>query len=488
MKTNKLIATAMAVLLTAGCAQNEITEISPDASPQVGFNVFAEAQARGTETTNTTIQGTSVGFGVLAYYTGQTTFAGTSSPAPNFMWNQKVTYTSGTGWGYTPVKYWPNTEGDKISFFAYAPYSETQTGTGDNGILLSTAASTGYPTLAFTVNPTPSQQVDLVATNATQSTANTDKTIDLLKTTGNVPFTFKHVLTRLNFFAKLAADITVTPSQTRIFIKSIKLLGTGADSPATTNSNSKFYSKATYQWSDGKWNYTGATTQSGSITLDTGLFNATAQSFGNTGKQYTTSSVAISSTTAVDLFKSNQSLFLIPPTNTGIAAGDANAMRVMLTYDVVTIDSKLSFGLSVVETSAVVSLPAGTMQQGTAYKYTFTIGLESVKVDADVTTWTNNTNVAVPSVDAANATATTVNAAIATLNGYKAMDKNCNYFVVNVSGVPASSTALNAISGDNFVSGDRIELICTSTPGGAYYTLSGWTSIRSGNSIILTKY
>lgn len=481
MKTNILVTMAMAALLAAGCAQNEITDISPDVSPAVGFQVYANPQTRGTETDNGTT-GTGIknatGFGVLAYYTGQTNFG--SSYVPNFMYNQQVKWATST-WGYSPVKFWPNTDGDKISFFAYAPYSESQTGTGGNGILLSTASAFGYPTLAFTVNTTPSSQVDLVATNATQSTVGTDKTMNLEKTTGKVPFTFKHVLTRLNFLAKLAADISVTSTETKIFVKSIKLLGSSADSPAAANSNSKFYSKATYLWETGVWDYTPskATVQTTPIVLDAGLFAGAAQSFGS----YTTSSVAIPSTTAVDLFKSNQSLFLIPPTNSGIATTDA--VRVLLTYDVVTLDSKLSDGKSVIETKAVVSLPTETMKQGTAYKYIFTIGLESVKVDASVTAWTNESDIAVPSVDAANATAATINTAITTLNTTKAINQNCNYFVVNVSGVPSGTVALAGAT-TNFVTGDRIELKCTSAPSGTF-TLSGWTADKSGNSVILTK-
>lgn len=157
MKTNEMMTIAMAALLMAGCAQNEIMETSPDVRPEVGFQVYANPQTRGTEVDNTTT-GTGIknatGFGVLAYYTEQKSFASYSASAePNFMWNQQVKNVS-SAWTYAPVKFWPNTDGDKISFFAYAPYSNDQTAPGDNGILLSIATATGYPTLAFTVNTT----------------------------------------------------------------------------------------------------------------------------------------------------------------------------------------------------------------------------------------------------------------------------------------------------------------------------------------------
>ena len=89
-------------------------------------------------------------FGVFGYYTGTTEFAtwktgGTGSvytATPNFMYNQQITWDNTKGlWTYTPAKYWPNgidaangganpsntaTEANadqKLSFFAYAPYT-----------------------------------------------------------------------------------------------------------------------------------------------------------------------------------------------------------------------------------------------------------------------------------------------------------------------------------------------------------------------------
>lgn len=67
------------------------------------------------------------GFGVFAYFTGNSNF-GTGSAAPTknierqlVMWNQKVTSTDGSTWTYSPLRYWP-ANAAKISFFAYAPY------------------------------------------------------------------------------------------------------------------------------------------------------------------------------------------------------------------------------------------------------------------------------------------------------------------------------------------------------------------------------
>ena len=84
---------ALSALAIAGCSQNEITEISPEANPEVGFSVFTGTQTKGTITDNTGTTGIqTTGFGVLAYYTGTDDFGSGShaSPTPNFMWNQKI--------------------------------------------------------------------------------------------------------------------------------------------------------------------------------------------------------------------------------------------------------------------------------------------------------------------------------------------------------------------------------------------------------------
>ena len=103
--------------------------------------------------TNESLKNATAGFGVFGYYSGTETMAtwsswdGTnatpaaSTKAPNFMYNQEVTWSTSSPaekWNYSPVKYWPNgidlansttpsntaTEANPqyLSFFAYAPY------------------------------------------------------------------------------------------------------------------------------------------------------------------------------------------------------------------------------------------------------------------------------------------------------------------------------------------------------------------------------
>lgn len=487
MKT-KHVWFALSALAIAGCSQNEITEISPEANPEVGFSVFTGTQTKGTITDNTGTTGIqTTGFGVLAYYTGATDFASYTSPTPNFMWNQKVEYKS-SAWSYTPLKYWPNTAGEKISFFAYAPYADTQSAaSSSNGIELTAATATGYPKITFHWNTTtPSAGVDLVATNAAQTGG--DKTINLTKQTAAVPFKFKHVLSRANFWAKL--DGSVKDSETKVFIKGVKLLGTSIEAPSAANNSSKFYTKATYKWEDGTWDYTGGTLQAAAVELDGDILNKANPNFGS-GSAYTTSSVAVTAT-AASMFKANQYLFLIPPAVNGIAA--STDIRILLTYDVVTLDTKLDGGKSVIEAKSVVSLPNETLKGGSAYKYVFTIGLEGVKVSADVENWDADVNV----VDAA-LTEDAIKDAITAFSTIKGSTSACTKFSVHVTGTVGSATTLNlsGMTTTNFATNDCITLDFSDVTGIsgsntiAVTAPTGWTvsgsPLSSVGQITLTK-
>ncbi len=124
------------------------------------------------------------GFGVIAFYTGETDYpnSGASVPASlapntlkaNFMFNQHVTYVT-DHWTYSPLKYWPNevangavdtqtpdaakggTARGKVSFFAYAPWMDTFGSTGITKVngkttLIGTGGSndqTGNPTITY---------------------------------------------------------------------------------------------------------------------------------------------------------------------------------------------------------------------------------------------------------------------------------------------------------------------------------------------------
>lgn len=480
MKTYHLIATA-AMLVLAGCSKNEITEISPDANPLVAFDIYTGAQTKGKVTDNgtgTTGIKNGTGFGILAYYTGQTVWNAAGNFTPNFMWNQQVKFAS-SAWSYTPVKYWPNKENDKISFFAYAPFSTTQTGGSESyGIKLPANSSMAKPTITFTLNNDSKDMVDLVAGYKKDQT----------KQTTAVDLTLDHLLSRVEFKAKL--DASISGGVTHVFITSLRLLGTqsnGNDSNASgTNNNSKLYKTATYDWSAGTWDYTSASPvkQEAFYSVDDVMAKQSPLNVGG----YTTSSVEVSGNGSLTkLFKANEYLFLIPPADiTGISS--EKDVRIQVDYDIVTVDNNLSAGHSKTSTSATISLPNGTLKRAKAYEYILTIGLEEVKVTAEVTEWTEADKVYVPSADATAANATAVGTAITSLNTIKASNPNCDYFVVNIPGSASGTWNLTATTG-NFKSGDQIDLkFSTSGSFPSLVTLSGWKAGSAvNNSIILTK-
>lgn len=490
MKNYHLLA-AVALIAMAGCSQNEITDVSPDANPVVGFDIYTGGQTKGTITDGTSIQIDN--FGILAYYTGQEVWASKiGSTTPNFMWNQQVTYSG--GWTYTPVKYWPNTKDDKVSFFAYAPYSLD--GISNQGIKLSTNDATAKPTIEFKLNDAAKDMVDLVA--GFQK--------DKKKQTEAVGFDLKHLLSRVEFKAKLDADIS-RDATTYVFITGMRILGSNAygsgGDEAAANPSSKFYEKATYDWSAGVWDYASAlTAKAGVYAIDENVLDLADQK--SVHSNYTTKAILVEQNASnTTLFQPNQYLFLIPPTDNVdlTTAGGITAntdVRVMVDYDIVTTDANLDGGFSKTSTKATVSLNNGTLKRGKAYEYLLTIGLTEVKVSAEVTEWENNgTEETIPSVNASEATLEAIKTAIAAMNTAKGGNPNCNYFVVNIDAAYDSdaSTALDLSSGttlENFVSGDKIELnFKVASKTGSVTAPTGWSKdqdlTNSAGKVILTK-
>lgn len=145
----KLFLFAAAAVALASCTETDLSgdtsfakESTSDAiqfSAKTGNAGTTRAGDVGTITTASLKTGAHAtsGFGVMGYNTGTTDWA--SSTAPNFMYNEQITWNAAGYWTYDPVKYWPNgidaanavnkpsntavsTNGDKLSFFAYAPW------------------------------------------------------------------------------------------------------------------------------------------------------------------------------------------------------------------------------------------------------------------------------------------------------------------------------------------------------------------------------
>lgn len=211
------------------------------------------------------------------------------------------------------------------------------------------------------------------------------------KTNGNevsdkVTFALKHEMTRIDLKAQVSENVyssSTAANKTKVVIRSLKL-----------KSGGEFYTKADYNFPQlmqdrGTWSNR---TQTTDLDLQS-ILNLSRDTWTISGKDIISSTnqgIALAGTSPVDLFNTNQYLFLIPaPNETGLTANSTSAT---ITYDIITEDSNLEDGYSKTSATKTVYFPAGIMQQGKAYNLTFTIAVDQVKLDATVADWKEATN------------------------------------------------------------------------------------------------
>lgn len=384
---------ALAAVSMTSCSNDEVTLAYPqDDAIEFGTYLGRDALTRGVVLDNKNL----ANFGVFASYTGETDWA--SKDGYNFMYNQFVE-KSGSDWVYSPKKYWPTNKGDKISFFAYAPYA---TGAANGITVVSGNAATDAPVINYTIAAgNLENQADFVAdVLMNQVKEGTGSSID---SDGRVvSFQLLHELTRLGFTARLdrtAYDSTAA-NKTKVNIKSITFL------PAEEFCTSADYTFATENDTPGTlkrgtWNnFTGA----GALDIAK-LLNVATPGATELGG-YTTSGILVHDTNPVTLFKKNATpvqeyLFLIPRGEAGISAD--GKVKIAVAYDIVTVDGSLKAGHSVTPATKIIEFPAGSLKQGVAYMFNLTFGLNEIKLEATVVDWAEediNGNVDWPKVDA----------------------------------------------------------------------------------------
>ena len=202
---------AIAVLLTlfAGVACNEIERPEEKIVPISFSAVVSDGIA--TRATGMIGDGASLqagGFGVFGCYTGLHNYS-ESDANSSFMYNQELEWVSGDAhWEYNPVKYWPGEEGHKVSFFAYAPYSECD-GTGCIPSCVR-YQETADPWVMYRIAEDPAQQVDLL-----YATPLLDQT--KMAVNERLEFTFKHAL------ACVGDNVTISTSATGVTLKEVSI-------------------------------------------------------------------------------------------------------------------------------------------------------------------------------------------------------------------------------------------------------------------------
>ena len=420
MKTIHVMMASLAALLVTSCSQNEVTEVSPDAHPRVGFDVYTGAAVRGVDMTTGSMKDSPDeadkygGFGIMGYYTGQDDFENVKTTVtPSFMHNQKVGWNAASGggaWTYTPVKYWPNRTGDKISFFAYAPYEPNYATGNKTGVVTSAATEKGIPSITFSLKEEAKldKMVDLVVADKRDMTYTSANK-------GEISFQFEHTLSRISFKAQLGdGDFTgMDGKNSFVYITHMWIVGTAhgtstaqgnlslINTAAESNTNSAFYTKA--KWSELHWNYDGVVIPKKDFSLDKMLkvdagITESNQTPGHSG---TVTGVKITSTSqgagnAIDLFPENQYLYLIPvgdtdPDETKGSGCTAENIWVGFHYDIVTKDASSTTGEYLAShAESVIKLPVGHMKRKASYLYTLKINLHEIKIDkAEVTVWSD---------------------------------------------------------------------------------------------------
>ena len=483
--------------MLSSCSESAVSEGSQNSKNGVYFAVTASKQ--------TTTKAAAVDkdlvknedFGLFAYHgTDWATLLNNGTGptiVPNFMNNQVVKYSNDGGWGYTPLMYWLD---DKVSFFGYWPK--------EDGVTSASAAENEMPKVEFTQKMDAANMVDFITSYA----------VDKTKDGGKVTLDFHHVLTRLNFMAR--ADRDLRNSGTSIYITGLRVLG------STDNNASKFFNKATFVLGDGGTDGDGhwligdadtpaPTKQADKLDVDAILAKdpngITSEVIDEeTSATYAANAVVVnedgSETELLDkggvtyadqtTARKQHYLFMIPPRGqNGIEDGD---IMVELDYDVV-IENKTLGNKGVVfhRKNQRVPLKAGTLVQGKPYNVVFTVGLNPVEVDVDVTDWDTDEIVNAPSVNAANTTAGII-AAWKKLNDMKASEKaagneTANYFVINVDNMPTEANGnlnlrtdvdANKVDLSAFELGDQVELLFADDKDGTGYNMVDKVLVPNG--------
>jgi hypothetical protein len=344
---------AIATMLMVGCSKDSSNGEVP-AGNAINFSTYLgrDVQVRSGILDDNNLND----FGVFASYTKSADW--TDASGFNFMFNQFVE-KDGRAWDYTPKKYWPTKKGEKISFWAYAPYASSEA-----IAVKSLKESKGLPQITYTISDITTAEDFTAATlmnEVKSATTNPDGN------TRSVEFKLRHELTRVNIKAKLDKAVD---ADTKVNIKSISFLG---DDLAT----------------DGTYTFGNANTERGTWELGTKgtisvdpLMNKVDTSIGG----YEEAGVRLQDTTAVSLFGANKYLFLIPSGGeTGTAA--AGKIKVKITYDIVTVDTALKDGHSVSTAVKEINLPVGTLKQGKAYLYTLKFYTNQIVLSVSVEGW-----------------------------------------------------------------------------------------------------
>ena len=419
-------AAASALMLTACSSDNEATQSAPQlqSGPQaVAFDTYVPNTTRaGAAGVMTTSALQTTGFGVFAQYSNNTTYSPTTDPTANFMYNQRVTYTS-AAWGYTPLKYWPNettndsqggTDGnatsantDVLSFFAYAPYVSAGSSGGIEG-MMANDSKTVDPWVSYSVATTPENSVDLVwgvapsgglsyndVSGGTTTVVAGKPLLNLIKPKKDekIKFLFHHALARLGLTVGAAFDQIAAggeqPATTKIAVKSVVITETtndGATPTPTLTPQLKTFGKLNLNNTTAFQSLWYDTSGTISFTVSGATLNPEIAWKTSDAATYTDASIPGVTTTEQKVIAqtgspAHDNYFMVIPSHAD------TQLQVVITYDVITEDANLKGGYSVVENVITKKVTIPALTNNRAYNLKLVLGMTSVKLDAEVAEW-----------------------------------------------------------------------------------------------------
>ena len=260
----------------------------------------------------------------------------------------------GNDWTYSPIKYWPNNTGDKLSFFAYAPYKADKAWE-DLGV--KTDFNATKMTASFPIYDSAADQVDYLWA---------EPQLNLTKPTveSKVTFNFKHITSQINLFVAAETDkaeqkpLAWTDDKTTITVEKVEFKGLAESLDYTHTFGSTPASSI-------------VATGEQDIVLTAADFdtdNCTSGAW-NEDKFY-------------QLNKSTSTMFVAPQ-----ALGN-----VIITYTVETTDTNLLEGKSKITNVITADMSSVlTLEEGKSYKINFLIGMTSVKFSVTVIDWAAGT-------------------------------------------------------------------------------------------------
>lgn len=432
-----LAASALLVLMACSSTDESVKDDLKNAEPQpVNFDAYVNkgvtragftGDLGGSSSYNLTTAG--VGFGIFAYYTDNLEYSSTT--IPNFMYNQKVTWSS-SKWNYSPIKYWPNEYGntassddiDKVSFFAYAPYVDVTASTGQvtgdktYGITqLSRNTATGDPLVKYITRASGSVVTDhgvdlLWAVNNSNGLPYLNQTRTAGTTSDDkIQFTFNHALAKIGAMIQAGDDFVdygtdATANKTKIYVRSVTITGFATKGALNLN-NIEANKPLWYGYDGGDLTFDGITVNDGRKDGREGTADGTQS---NEKNAYLDPNIIQTNTATTGVTKgSSYSLFLSPLYV--IPSGGSEKVDVTIVYDVETEDANLSTYLSdgvthgssienrITKTNVLSGLSTTGIEAGKVYNLMITLGMKDIKLSADIgSNWTSasGANIVVP--------------------------------------------------------------------------------------------